>query len=366
MRVEQISLTDFRNYTQSNVVLHPQLTTIVGDNAQGKTNCLEALYYLGRGRSFRTSHRADLVREGCDVAYLRARVVREDLRDDLGVEIGTIRRRFVRNEKGVRRPDKHWPQVILFAPEEVLLFKGGPSTRRDYLDALIEGIDPSYYTVRKSYQRVVQQRNRCLQFAHEQSRSAVLDQLAPWNAQLVEWGSKMLAHRQRWTEAINATLPTIHQSFAAADGFVALHYQPHVSDPAVFQHMLAEREDEELARGVTAVGPHRDELAVTMGGRDLRLYGSQGQHRSVVLSLKIAEVELGKEHRGSAPIFLLDDVASELDPGRTRAFFERLVGLRCQIVTTTTHIDGIIGDTAGSSSILHVASGTIVQKAAKP
>lgn len=360
MIIEQLSLRDFRNYSVQEIQLHPRVTYLIGNNAQGKTNLIEAIYYVGRGASFRAVQRHDLIRHGQEAGYLHARVQWDGLHDELAVEIGQERRRWLRNGKAVRGPDLEWPHVILFAPEETLLFKGGPDARRAYLDTLIEGVDPAFRGIRRNFTRALQQRNRVLRESPQYSKGQVLAQLAPWTEQLIAWGAQVIALRRQWSERLSHILPVVHREFARVDGDIILQYEPYVTDAESFQARLTERQEEELLRRLTLVGPQRDEIRAQLGGQDLRHFGSQGQHRSVVLSLKLAEIALAREYRGRPPILLLDDVASELDPDRGRAFFSYLETMACQIVLTTTHAEARVPRQQERTSVqIMVASGCL-------
>jgi DNA replication and repair protein RecF len=354
MIIKTLSLRDFRNYTTKEVLFHPQVTRIVGDNAVGKTNLIEAIYFLGRGGSFRTHQRKDLIRHETLAAIIRASATQNDLDDAFAVEIGQGRTRFLRNGKGVRRPDAAWPGIVLFAPEETLLFRAGPTLRREYLDRLIEGVHLPYRKLLRDYQKVIQGRNRILHQGYEMASTDIEAQLAPWTDQLVTLGSEVIGQRRQWLDRLQELLPAVHEDFARVDGAVALAYRPHVASRDAFRETLEARHEEERARGVTVAGPQRDDLEVTLAGHDLRHFGSQGQHRSVVLALKLAEIDLARTAIGRTPILLLDDVASELDPGRLAAFLDRLQVMECQILLTSVHVGEALKDATPHASTITI------------
>lgn len=340
--ITRIELDNFRNYTHLSLDINPQVTHIIGDNAQGKTNLLEAIYFLGRGRSFRTSKNQDLVLHGSGSATIRSTAIHNELVDELGIEIGK-RRRLLKNGKFVRKIDETWPHTILFAPEETLLFKSSPGARREYLDFLIEGMEPSYSTLTSNYEKVLRNRNRILKNAWNQPRNLVFSQLSPWTEQMVNLGAEIIHKRGVWLMRLQEVLATVYPQFGAKDGDIKLQYMPYARNTLDFKQALLERADEEIARGMSLVGPQRDDFLVCFGSEEnnLKNFGSQGQHRSVVLALKLAEVELARLTRNSSPILLLDDVVSELDPSRARDFISSLEAMTCQILLTTTHLTGI-------------------------
>lgn len=359
MPIQSVQLTNFRNYAELSLDFTAPVTCVLGENAQGKTNLLEAVFVLGRGHSFRTHEKNDLIARGASAARVAAVAEHDGLRDTLAVEFSGGRRSVQRNGKRVARPDAQWPHVILFAPEETLLFKGAPEARRDYLDTLIEGMDPAFRPVRLDYARVLKQRNHILRNAWEQPRVQVLAQLAPWTDQLIQLGMALVDYRTRWCTHLGELLPIAHGQFAEKDGGIVLQYQPHIKNSDEFIHSLSTRVDEEIARGTTVAGPQRDDCGVTLAGHDLRHYGSQGQHRSVVLSLKLAEVRLAQLLRRRTPTLLLDDVASELDPIRGTAFFELLTRTACQIVLTTTHAEGFVSDLVAGAQRVTIQNGIL-------
>ena len=233
---------------------------------------------------------------------------------------------------------------MLFAPEEVLLFKEGPSVRRAFLDRVAEMLAPAHMEAMARYERVVAQRNRLLKEMGAAASTEV--RLAPWNQELIQWGCQLFEGRQRAVTALNEYLPIAYRRMAAMDPPATLAYLPHCGTAVLaagegalkewFAQTLAAREVDEMQRQYTLVGPHRDDLAAHIGGRNIHDFGSQGQHRSLVLAMKVAEGELYRQRVNETPIFLLDDVTSELDPVRTGAFFRYLAEMEGQAIWTTT------------------------------
>lgn len=357
--LKQIHLSHFRNYADQLVQFHPQAVYILGDNAQGKTNLLEAIYYLGRGASFRTSSRDDLIQNGADMAQIRAATEHDGLADEIEVRLSSSERSFWRNGKKSRRPDQHWPHVILFAPEETLLFKLSPGERRNYFDTLIGGLEASYAKLVRDYGKVVTQRNRLFKDADMYAPMQLQHMLEPWNQQLMQLGSQIMERRQAWTAFLQEQLQRIHPHFCAQDGDISLIYEPNVPEIDQFAQQVAQRSQDERIRRMSLVGPHRDEYRIELGGQDLRHQGSQGQHRGVILSLKIAEIFKTTQVLGRSPLLLLDDVASELDPKRCSAFFQFVQPLQCQTIVTTTHAAGTIPELSKDFVMLRVVDGAV-------
>lgn len=382
MRIISVHVENFRNIAHAKLELAPQATYVVGDNAHGKTNLLEAMYTAGRGASFRTSDRDDLILRGvgknegdCNnggvqnlhdradavsaarTAKILIRTTRDSLTDEFAVEITTDRKRLLRNGKPARSPDAHWPHVILFAPEETLLFKLGPQAQRDYFDALCSGLDPSYANMRRRYQRVITQRNRVLKLAEELSAAALDTQLAPWTAQLVELGLALVAARTMWIAKLMEFLPRYFGEFAPHDGDITLTYTPHAARVEDFAALFAKHRAEEIARGITVCGPHRDHFTAHILHANVRSFASQGQHRSVILALKLAEVALARAVRGTPPILLLDDVASELDDTRLAAFFHLLEHIDCQTLVTATNPERYFAHLTQTPLVIEVREG---------
>lgn len=369
MNITDITLRHFRNYRECSVEFHPRVNCLVGQNAQGKTNLLEAMYAVAFGHSFRTVEYRHMIAFGEGAGRVGGTVTRAGFSDAVVVELGLERKRHLVNGKRASRIGTWTPAAVLFAPEEVLLFKEGPDARRTSLDRITAIVQPGHPATVRHYGRALLQRNRLLKEVTYPFDAAVLE---PWDQELIRWGVQVVLGRAAGVAAINATLPLAYQRIAYNDPPAALQYLPCCGEIAVdatdaaeaadaiaqwFRETIHARRTEELERRVTLVGPHRDDLMAQLGGQSLRGFGSQGQHRSVVLALKVAEAELYRRRDREPPLFLLDDVTSELDPIRTAAFFRYLAATEGQVLWTTTEIP--TGSTAPIDKNLRINGGTI-------
>lgn len=337
MRVDRLRLRDFRTYAEADVAVGPALTVVHGPNGVGKTNLLEALYFGCTGRSCRTNSEREVVRFGAQAARVTVDVHASDGDHTItvGFQPGEPKRMRV-DGAAVERLADHpaRPLVAVFLPERLELVKGAPGLRRAHLDELVAALWPARRQTRSSYARALAQRNALL--GRVRAGEAGPSSLDAWDAELARWA---IALRDDRAEAVDRLAEGFarHARELGLTGRAELRYRPRSSAPdtAAFVAELAARRTSDLERGFTQHGPHRDELLLLRDGRELRTYGSQGEHRLALLALLLAEREVLAEERGAPPLMLLDDVMSELDARRR----ERLVaGLRDggQALVTTT------------------------------
>jgi DNA replication and repair protein RecF len=278
-------------------------------------------------------------------AEVQAKAVGEAGADKLSVTMDDRRKSFLKNGKRAIASRSSRVCTVLFAPEEIMLLKEGPSSRRKYMDVLISQVCPPHRTNVGKYEKVVRQRNRLLgdpDVAISKKRAG----LRPWDDQLIDLGARITEERDRWCIRLNEFIPPCYGEMAPEEGDACFEYAPYCGREAVsegMEELRAElsrqveiRRDDELTRGFTVVGPHRDDFTARIGEGEVRHYGSQGQHRSFVLAMKMAETSLFRDVTGEEPILLLDDVASELDSGRNCFFFESLRRTRGQVFITAT------------------------------
>ncbi len=349
--VTELSLADFRSFER--LRLHPSsgVTILVGPNATGKTNTVEALQMLTAGCSFRRPSPRELVREGAGSARLDARIEGNGRVIDVRCDVTPTRRQFSRNGKRCQASGLAGTLMsVLFTPDDLSLVKRGASCRRDELDDFGRQANHGYANVLSAYQRAVEQRNRLLK--EEVPDLSLLD---AWDASVARGGATLLASRLRLFSRLAERIRAVYGEVSGGeelgcsyvctlgDGLEGLS-RDELTD--VFAARLAEVRPEDLRRQQTTVGPHRDDVTFTIGGRDARAFGSQGQQRTVALALKMAEVELANEIVGERPLLLLDDVMSELDAARREAMV-RFAQTGTQTVITTTDLgylsDGLVG-----------------------
>ncbi|MBI2169200.1 MAG: DNA replication/repair protein RecF [Actinobacteria bacterium] len=349
MRVAHVWLTNFRCHEFVEVAPAERLTALVGRNGEGKTSLLEAVAYLARARSFRGAPDAALVRAGAEQAVVRGQLVRAGRERLVEVEIArTGRNRIQVNRQPVRRAQalEETLRVTTFSPDDLELVKGGPAGRRAYLDDLLLSVSPGAAGLLSDYERVVRQRSALLRsgIRNEEDRFT----LAVWNDQLVTKGAAVVSARLGLIGRLDSPLVKAYGDMAAGSGGrgdIASAYEPPWAEGGLDAGRVAEQIEaaldrerrHEIERGVTLVGPHRDEWRLTIGGHDARLEASQGEQRSLALALRLAGHNVVGEAVGEEPVLLLDDVFSELDPGRAAALVAHLPDAQA-IVTTASRL----------------------------
>ena len=360
MRVTRVSARDFRNLERADAALGDAVTVVHGPNGAGKTNILEALYFGCTARSCRTAAERELVRFGAKVARVEVDVEAEDgaHRLEVGLEPGQAKRVKVDGAPitGSATAEVR-PLVSVFMPDRLDLVKGAPALRRAHLDQLVAALWPARSTNRTSYARALAQRNALIARVRAGAADAAL--LDTWDAELATAGISLMADREEACALIAPRFAERAGDLGLPDE-ATLTYRPRsrAPDADALRAELRERRDEDLARGFSAHGPHRDEIVLAHAGRPLRAYGSQGQQRLGLLALLFAERDVLLAARGLPPLMLLDDVMSELDSARR----ERLVELLAdggQALITTTDLEHVPGATDSGVASLAVISGRL-------
>jgi len=342
MKVEGLTLTNFRSYERAEFELHPDVTLVVGPNASGKTNLLESLYVLASTKSFRARDR-DLVRHGQDYFRVVARA------SDAGGEVeyalglstagGGVEKRVTHD--GVKQTlSGHVGliQVTLFEPTDLELVSGPPESRRKYLDFILCQTDRAYLKTLQQYKRVLRQRNALLDgFAMEQ----IKNQIFAWDVKLAELAVEIYERRMRLLAELNRAVPKVYAEIAGHEVEVLLEYEPSVSANygEEFLDALTRNFTRDLAAGFTTIGPHREDFKMRFKNNDITAVASRGEVRTLVLAMKLAELNYAERVSGVRPVLLLDDVFSELDRDRRSFLLGRLRDH--QTIITTTDADAI-------------------------
>lgn len=328
MNLSCLELRSFRNYDQERFDFSPGVNLIVGDNAQGKTNLLEAVSYLGSGRSFRAQRTGEMIAFGADFAEINGRVFAQEREQELRFLLfsGSRPRQIFRNgarKKSLEEISGVLPTVI-FCPEDLMVLRSGAAQRRRFGDSVLCQLRPNYDAALTEYHRILDQKSRILKDHFE--NPALLEVLPEFNTRLCQVGALLISYRARFYEALGKAAGEYHRQFSGGAEKFRLEYKTvsTVRDPfapvsvltgQLMDHLNSHAQGE-LSSGQCLTGPHKDDFSVSLSGVDLKTFGSQGQTRTAAISLKLAQRALMAREFGEEPVLLLDDVLSELDPGR--------------------------------------------------
>lgn len=379
MYLERICLRNFRNYKECDITFHSSVTLVVGKNAMGKTSLLESLYFLCTGESYRANSAVELIRHRSEgfavVGYFRS-----DKRPDTLIRLDAVKPRqgaFRLKTDGVlQRRRSDWIgkfNVVIFSPESLDIVKGAPTSRRRWLDLLLSQLNREYLEELQRYRDILQHRNALLK--RLSIGKGAVGEISVWDGLLLESGVALIGARYTALARLSVVLERAHLALTGERERLFLNYVPGLPYPEIelsditnlsdyFRDALEQARRDELRRGVTLVGPHRDDFILTLETLDglsetARTYASQGQCRTIALALKLAELEFIREDTGVAPLFLLDDVLSELDVKRREYLLEYLQDVSAQTVITATDKD-VMGDDLTNVHLLVVEEGVIV------
>ncbi len=340
MRVTSVRLKNYRNYEDCSFAPCAGVTVFMGDNAQGKTNALEAIYLTCAGRSHRTRQDRELVRWGAEMASVHVTADRRDGSHEVEMKIPVAGRRVIEiaGQKAARSGELLGHVTgVLFSPEDLTMVKDGPGERRRFVDIALSQIRPAYYYALQRYARALKQRNELLR---AQSVAALDD----FDAELARAGAEVMRNRAWYVGQLSAAAVETHARIAQNREALALEYRPGAGEDMLEKLRVNRAAD--LKRMTTSVGAHRDDVAILIDGRDARIFGSQGQQRTAALSLRLSELRVMRDACGEWPILMLDDVMSELDPARRRSLVDSLEDV--QTIITCTDSDDLAGAKIGA------------------
>jgi len=356
MYINKLSAAGFRNLNISGIELSPNINILHGNNAQGKTNFLEAVYFCGFGRSMRGVPERELICFGQDTAFIKAEIVRGNYCRVQDVKIQNGAKSILIDQMAVRHMKDLFGRllIVMFAPEDLRLIKAGPSERRRFMDMEICQLSPIYYSDLREYHRALKQRNALLKIL--QKDKSQLDSLSIWDEQLQKYGRKITKTRESFISKINNISKEIHSHITQGKEDLTIFYtSSHVEN-------LAKYHSRDIYQGTTGHGIHKDDINFTINGISARSFGSQGQQRTAALSAKLAEIEIIKQSTGETPVLLLDDVLSELDNSRQKFLLSKISDL--QVIITCTGVEESLA-ALGEHRIMHVDGGEIAIKQLK-
>ena len=350
MIVECLKLRDFRNYGELELRPHPGINLLFGQNGSGKTNLLEAVHYCALGRSHRTSQDREVVRKGCDASAVGVTVARSTGRHEIAVKLmpNGIKHKqvFVDRKRATRLSDMMGRlQCVIFSPEDLMLVKDGPALRRRFLDMMLSQMSTAYFLALQQYQKALDQRNALLRDARKTGRMniALMD---AFEQGMAEHSEMIVRQRKR---IIDQLARVAGDKYGAISGrereLFALNYRACLPDSTDFvtkaREILAKTRQEDMLRGTTSFGVHREDMDLLLMGRDMKLFASQGQIRTAVLSMKLAQMEIFQQESGEEPVLLLDDVMSELDMTRRKRVLQEISHVQTFVTCTDeSDLDG--------------------------
>lgn len=357
MILKSVALKHFRNYSDMYLEFDRGTNILYGDNAQGKTNILEAVYVSGTTRSHKGSKDKELIQFGEEESHIRTVVERDGLDYQIDMHIKKNKPKGIAiNRIPIKKASELFGilNIVFFSPEDLNIIKNGPSERRRFLDVELCQLDKIYLYHLTKYNKILNQRNKLLKDIH--FRSELRDTLSVWDMQLAEYGKKIIDSRKRFIERLNEIVPQIHRNISGNRENLILRYEPNVEEQSMEDEILKNQE-KDLKFGTTSVGPHRDDMCFMIQDVDIRKFGSQGQQRSCALSLKLSEIELVKRAIKETPVLILDDVLSELDSNRQNFLLNSIHDI--QTVITCTGLDEFVKNRFEINKIFKVVNGTV-------
>lgn len=362
MKISSIKLTDYRNYSLEKVYFSPNLNVLLGKNAQGKTNLLEAIYFCSVAKSPRTNKENDLICWNKDEANILLDY--ETIAGQKKIEIFLKRKgkKIVKlNRINILKIADLIGSVkcVYFSPDELKLVKDAPQDRRKFLDTDISQLSKNYFYLLLKYNKILENRNKLLK--EQQNISALKETLPIWTQQLASVGAKIIIRRIQFLEKLKVYAKNSHNFLTNNGENLELEYQGFTgeNEQEIETKLLEEMkksEEKDIRLGYTTIGPHRDDIIINVNSIDIRTFGSQGQHRTVALSLKLAELEIYKDECGEYPILLLDDVLSELDKSRQERLLEKT--RQVQTILTTTNVNEFL---LNNATIIRVDNGKVIR-----
>lgn len=357
MIIKNLELADYRNYETLNLQFDRGTNILYGDNAQGKTNILEAIYVAATTKSHKGSKDSEIINFNKEEAHIRTYLEKDavETRVDMHLRKSKSKGIAIDGQKIKKAADLlGLCNVVFFSPEDLNIIKNGPAERRRFVDMELCQLDSFYLYNLNHYNKIVNQRNKLLKDMY--MNPALRDTLSIWDSQLVSFGSKIIERRKIFTEQLNEIIFDIHKKLSGGKEEILVYYNPEVSIED-FEAKLKINQERDIRLKQTATGPHRDDFSFVIGEVDVRRFGSQGQQRTAALSLKLSEIELVKKITKDSPVLLLDDVLSELDSSRQNYLLNSIGGI--QTIITCTGLEEFVNNRFEINKIYRVDNGRV-------
>lgn len=360
MYIKSLSLENFRNYENLNIEFDRGTTILYGDNAQGKTNILEAIYVSATTKSHKSVKDSDIIKFGNEEGHIRTIMNKDDLDYRIDMHLRKSKSKGIAiNLERIKKASElvGLLNVVFFSPEDLDIIKNSPSHRRNFVDMELCQLDQFYIYNLSNYNKVITNRNKLLKDLY--MNPSLKETLTIWDNQLESYGSKIIERRAQFTDQLNEIIKDIHLKLSGGKEELQVVYEPNVTVEEIGRALKREQ-DHDIRTKTTSVGPQRDDFAFMVNGVDIRKFGSQGQQRTVALSLKLAEIEIVKKITNDIPVLLLDDVLSELDSSRKNYLLTSIGDI--QTIVTCPDLDEFIKNRFKINKTYYVENGTITEK----
>lgn len=333
MYIEKINLNNFRNYNEQEIELNPHINVFYGDNAQGKTNILEAIFICGFGKSFRTSKEKEMIKIGSEFLSVNLKYQKSDRDGKIKIAISNKKQIELNGVKLKKLSELVGNlNLVIFTPDDIQILKNGPAERRRFLDMMIGQLRPNYVHNLNLYLKALEQRNNYLRQIKELNKPE--NMLEIWDEKLAEYAEIICKYRVEFINKLNEKIKNIHPKVTENKENLIINYLTECEDKQNYLLLLKQRRKLDIIKGYTTKGIHRDDFKCFINDKEIEIYGSQGQHRTAILSLKLAELYVIHDEIGEYPILLLDDFMSELDEKRRKSFLSYIKDT--QVIITCT------------------------------
>ncbi len=333
MWIKNIKINNFRNYNKEEINLEKNINVFYGENAQGKTNIIESIFLCSMGKSFRAKKDKEMINLNSSNACIEVEYQKQDREGKIKIELQNKKNIFINGIKIKKLSELLGNiNIVIFTPDDINILKGGPQNRRRFLDIMISQLKPNYMYNLNMYLKTLEQRNKYLRQIKEEKKDEYL--LDIWDEKLSEYAINIYKYRKEFIDKIKNKIKIIHNEITDNKEDIEIEYITECTDKEIYLNLLKQRRKLDIIKGFTTKGIHRDDFMIYINNRELSLYGSQGQHRTSILSLKLSELNIIYDEIGEYPILLLDDFMSELDEKRKKNFLEKIKN--AQVIITCT------------------------------